>query len=312
MKISASILMLYLLLMATSVNAQPFEKDSFVTKNGQLDITFIKHGSLLFTYNGNTIYIDPVAAYADYSQLPKADVILITHEHTDHFDPKAIADLKKESTILVLNPATQQLLGEGVAMKNGDGQRLTPYLYVEAVPAYNIEQEPEARKLAIDSLLIFDELGKEAEPKKKDRKPAMGMHGRAPAPNQNAPRRGEGLPPPHNRAGSPKAAATTPKREIRHPRHRDNGYVLTIDGKRIYVAGDTEDITEMVELKDIDIAFLPVSQPYTMTPKQAARAALMFSPTILYPYHYGATRIEELQDLLYYDKNIEVRIRQLQ
>ena len=296
MRIITALFTFIFLLITASMSAQQLEKDSFVTKKGQLDITFIKHGSLLFTYNGNTIYVDPVSDYADYSKLPKADVILITHEHADHFDPKAITDLKKESTVLVLNPAAQRQLGEGMAMKNGDAQQLTPYLYVEAVPAYNHEVEPEVKGsdkndvslLIIDETnLIFLEEEKNDKRKKKNEKEVA-----QPEPVK------------------PKQAA--PKREVYHPRNRDNGYVLTIDDKRIYVAGDTEDIIEMMELKDIDIAFLPVNQPYTMTPKQAANAALMFNPTILYPYHYGATRIEELQDRLYYDKHIEVRIRQLQ
>ena len=302
----------FLLMLTTGASAQQLEKDSFVTKKGQLDITFIKHSSLLFTYNGSTIYVDPVSAYADFSKLPKADVIIITHEHGDHFDPKAIADLKKEETVLVLNPASQQKLGEGIAMKNGDEQRITPYLYIEAVPAYNFEVVPEAKQQEsnVSSLLGLDELPKEDEGKKRKDKREAREKQQAPPPHSASKQDGR---PPHHAEESPKAAVVAaPKREVYHPRHRDNGYVLTIDSKRIYVAGDTEDIPEMGELKDIDIAFLPVNQPYTMTPKQAAKAALMVNPTILYPYHYGATRIEELQDLLYYDKHIEVRIRQLQ
>ena len=104
---------------------------------------------------------------------------------------------------------------------------------------------------------------------------------------------------------------TTPGRDKYHPRHRDNGYILTFDGLRVYIAGDTEDIPEMKDLKDIDIAFLPVNQPYTMTVPQAAKAAKMFSPKILYPYHYGDTKIGELKDALK-DSGIDVRIRELQ
>jgi L-ascorbate metabolism protein UlaG (beta-lactamase superfamily) len=96
-----------------------------------------------------------------------------------------------------------------------------------------------------------------------------------------------------------------------HPRHRDNGYVLTFDGLRIYVAGDTEDIPELKELKEIDVAFLPVNQPYTMTVDQAARAARMFSPKVLYPYHYGSTAIDELPAKLK-GSGVEVHIRQMQ
>ena len=93
-----------------------------------------------------------------------------------------------------------------------------------------------------------------------------------------------------------------------HPKGRDNGYLLTIDGLRIYIAGDTEDIPEMASLKDIDIAFLPCNQPYTMTTEQLVRAAKTIKPRILFPYHYGQTDISQVPALLQSD-NIEVRIR---
>ena len=88
----------------------------------------------------------------------------------------------------------------------------------------------------------------------------------------------------------------------------DNGYILTIDGLRIYIAGDTEDIPEMADIKDIDIAFLPCNQPYTMTPEQLVKAAKTFKPKVLFPYHYGNTDLSGLSEQLK-DDNIEVRIR---
>lgn len=93
-----------------------------------------------------------------------------------------------------------------------------------------------------------------------------------------------------------------------HPRGRDNGFVLTIDGMRIYIAGDTEDIPEMAGIKDIDIAFLPCNQPYTMTPEQCIRAARIISPKVLFPYHYGKTDVSGLPAQLKND-GVEVRIR---
>ena len=96
-----------------------------------------------------------------------------------------------------------------------------------------------------------------------------------------------------------------------HPKGRDNGYVLTIDGLRIYIAGDTEDIEEMGTLKDIDIAFLPCNQPYTMTPDQLIRAAKTVKPRVLFPYHYGSTDISTLPSLLQ-GEGIDVRIRDYQ
>ncbi len=96
-----------------------------------------------------------------------------------------------------------------------------------------------------------------------------------------------------------------------HPKGRGNGYVLTFGQTRVYVAGDTENIPEMAELKNIDIAFLPMNLPYTMTPEMVAEAARMFRPKVLYPYHYGDTDPERLTALLRDDPDIEVRIRDL-
>lgn len=93
-----------------------------------------------------------------------------------------------------------------------------------------------------------------------------------------------------------------------HPKGRDNGYILTVDGLRIYIAGDTEDIPELSAVKDIDIAFLPCNQPYTMTPGQLVRAAGIIKPKVLFPYHYGQTDLNSIPSLLRND-GIDVRIR---
>jgi L-ascorbate metabolism protein UlaG (beta-lactamase superfamily) len=96
-----------------------------------------------------------------------------------------------------------------------------------------------------------------------------------------------------------------------HPKGEGNGYILTFGDKRIYVAGDTENIPEMKRLTGIDVAFLPMNLPYTMTPEMAADAALALSPKILYPYHYGDTDTGKLVELLKDHPEIEVRIRHL-
>jgi L-ascorbate metabolism protein UlaG (beta-lactamase superfamily) len=101
---------------------------------------------------------------------------------------------------------------------------------------------------------------------------------------------------------------STPGREQFHPKGRDNGYILTIDGLRIYIAGDTEDIPEMSAIKDIDIAFLPCNQPYTMTPEQLIRAAKVIKPRVLFPYHYGQTDLSTVPEALK-GTGIDVRIR---
>ena len=101
---------------------------------------------------------------------------------------------------------------------------------------------------------------------------------------------------------------STPGREQFHPKGRDNGYILTIDGLRIYIAGDTEDIPEMSAIKDIDIAFLPCNQPFTMTPEQLIRAAKVIKPRVLFPYHYGQTDLSGVPAALK-GTGIDVRIR---
>ena len=93
-----------------------------------------------------------------------------------------------------------------------------------------------------------------------------------------------------------------------HPKGRDNGYILTIDGLRIYIAGDTEDIPEMQNIKDIDIAFMPCNQPYTMTTEQLVKAAKTVKPKVLFPYHYGQTDVKGIPSQLK-DSGIDVRIR---
>lgn len=222
--------------------AGEYEKDSFRTDNGkEVTLTFIKHGSLMLTYEGQHIQVDPVTMFADYSTFPKADFILVTHEHGDHLDAKAVEALTKDNTRLILNPSSREILGKGEEIRNGERLRLTDDIGLDAVPAYN----------------------------------------------------------------------TTPGREQYHPRHRDNGYMLTIDGLRIYIAGDTEDIPEMSNLKEIDIAFLPVNQPYTMTVEQAVRAAKMFSPKVLYPYHFGETDVKPIKEQLE-ESGIDARIRKME
>jgi Predicted Zn-dependent hydrolases of the beta-lactamase fold len=226
------------------LSAANYETDTFKTKNGQtLSIQFIKHGSLSISFEGHIIQIDPAGMFADYSKMPKADLILITHEHPDHFDAKAIAALEKSGTKIITNASTRKLLGKGIVMKNGDKLKPVSYLQLEAVPAYN----------------------------------------------------------------------TTVGREKFHPKGRDNGFILTLGGLRIYIAGDTEDIPEMNQLKNIDIAFLPVNQPYTMTVDQVINAAKVVKPRFFYPYHYGETKISEVQERLKIEApGIEVRIRQMQ
>ena len=221
---------------------QPPDYDKISTSAGDVVMNFIGHGSLMFKVNGFVIYFDPARSSGNYEFLPKADLILVTHEHGDHLDPKLIDDLKKPGTLLFCNQASTAKVPWGMVMKAGDRQEINNII-VEAVPAYNIVHE--------------------------------------------------------SSAGHPY-----------HPKGDGLGYVLTIGGKRFYVAGDTENTPEMKSLKNIDVAFLPMNLPYTMTPAMVADAALAFKPKILYPYHFGDTDTSEIVKLLK-DSGIEVRIRNL-
>jgi L-ascorbate metabolism protein UlaG (beta-lactamase superfamily) len=215
--------------------------DSLPTSAGELRVGFVGHGSLFFTFGGKVIHVDPVGQYGDYSQMPKADLVLVTHEHRDHLDIKAIELLRKNQTHILANKASADQIQGATAMANGEVKEVLG-LRLEAVPAYNL------------------------------------VHMRSP-----------GVP--------------------YHPRGGGNGYVITFGDKRVYVAGDTENIPEMKALQNIDVAFLPMNLPYTMTPEMVADAARAFKPKILYPYHYGETDPQLLVELLRDSPGIEVRIR---
>jgi L-ascorbate metabolism protein UlaG (beta-lactamase superfamily) len=116
---------------------ESFETDLFHTSAGDLSITFLGHASLLMTFTGKNIFIDPFGQVADYSRLPKADFILCTHEHRDHLDPQALAAIRTPATVLVSNPSGAAQVGNAVTMRNGDKQTVAG-LPIEAVPAYNI------------------------------------------------------------------------------------------------------------------------------------------------------------------------------
>ena len=96
-----------------------------------------------------------------------------------------------------------------------------------------------------------------------------------------------------------------------HPKGEGNGYVITFGDKKILVAGDTENIPEIKSLENINVAFLPMNLPYTMTPEMVADAAKEFKPKVLYPYHYGKTDTSQLIELLKDEKEIEVRIKKM-
>ena len=222
-----------------------FETDSVKTAGGKLEITFIGHGTLMFSFGGKIIYVDPFSGLADYSKLPQADMILLTHEHRDHLDLKALGILRTDKTKIILTKNCAQQVEGGIIMQNGDVTTVNG-LKIEAVPAYNL------------------------------------VHMRS-----------DGVP--------------------FHSKGNGNGYVITLGDRRVYVAGDTENIPEMKQLKDIDVAFLPMNLPYTMTPEMVADAAKAFKPKVLHPYHYhfGKTDLPKLVELMKDTPEVDVRIRQM-
>jgi L-ascorbate metabolism protein UlaG (beta-lactamase superfamily) len=198
----------------------------------------------MFTFAGKTIHVDPWTKLADYAQMPKADIILVTHGHSDHLDPEAIKTLRQDGTVVIVSQVCAGKVDGAVVMKNGDTKTVGD-IKVEAVPAYNIQHK----------------------------RPDGGPY---------------------------------------HPMGEGNGYVVTFGDKRVYVAGDTENTPEIKSLVKIDVAFLPMNLPYTMTPEMVADAARAFKPKVLYPYHFGKMDTQQLVTLLKDSPDIDVRIRNMQ
>jgi len=181
MKINFFSLLLSTLLLTSVLTAQiKFETDTIKTSSGKILITFIGHGTLMFQYNNLVIHVDPVGQFGDYSKLPKADIILVTHNHGDHLDKAALDLIGKSTTDLLLTETCFQEIKKGTVMKNGES-KVVQGIKVEAVPAYNLVNKRDT--------------------------------------------------------GEPY-----------HPRGIGNGYVITLGDKRIYIAGDTENIPEMKKL----------------------------------------------------------------
>lgn len=239
------LLLLFLLATPSAPAGDPQEppgEDVVPTETGDLILTFVGHGTLMLRHAGKVIHVDPVGSEADYRMMPDADLILVTHDHGDHLDPDAIAEIRKEGTEILVAPSCTGRIDGAKVLSNGESA-MAAGIEVDAVPAYNL------------------------------------VHERSP-----------GVP--------------------YHPRGAGNGYILTFGGVRVYVAGDTENTPEMKALEDIDIAFLPMNLPYTMSPEMVADAARTFRPAILYPYHFGNTDPHLLLQLLE-GEGIEVRVRDL-
>lgn len=202
------------------------EGDAYPVEGGDVTVYPISHASFVMKTPDMVIYNDPVGGASLYEGHPAPDLILITHEHGDHFNLDTLTVLVGDSTKLITNPAVYDMLpddmkAKATAIGNGESTRVGD-MTVDAVPAYNMTED----------------------------------------------------------------------RLQYHPKGRDNGYILTIGGKRIYIAGDTEDIPEMRALQDIYVAFVPMNLPYTMDIDQASSAVAEFKPEYVYPYHYKGSDID--------------------
>ncbi|WP_296417566.1 MBL fold metallo-hydrolase [Pseudooctadecabacter sp.] len=195
--------------------------DTIETENGQVRIQPVDHASFVMDTTGVVVAVDPVGDPARYKENDTPGMVLITHEHGDHFDIDTITELTKwPETKLVVNPAVHaklpaDLADRAVVLANGD-TTFQGGIDITAIPAYNITEDR----------LNF------------------------------------------------------------HPQGRDNGYVLDINGFRVYISGDTEDIPEMRSLENIDLAFVCMNLPFTMSAEAAASAVADFAPAFVYPYHY--------------------------
>jgi L-ascorbate metabolism protein UlaG (beta-lactamase superfamily) len=126
-----------LLWAAAARGADSFKTDTIKTSQGPLEITFLGYASLRMHFHGKFIYIDPSSAAADFSKMPKADIIFITSHHKNHFDLKALRQLSTENTMVVLPEICALQYREGLVMKNGD-LKVIRGLSVQCVGAYNI------------------------------------------------------------------------------------------------------------------------------------------------------------------------------
>ncbi|MDH6309666.1 L-ascorbate metabolism protein UlaG (beta-lactamase superfamily) [Dysgonomonas sp. PFB1-18] len=217
--------------------------DKYWTGKDTLYVTLLGHASLMFEFDEEILYFDPYSQVTDFSVLPKADYIYITHEHADHLDTTAIKQIEKEGTKIVAPECTKDILGSKVEFYYTDHTNFSRHRITgRSVLAYNIINKK-------------------------------------------------------------------PNGEAYHPRGRGVGYVIAFDSLTVYVAGDTENIPEMDELKGtVDIAFMPKNLPYTMTDEMFIDAVKRVEPKVVYPYHMSEFDQEKIGKALE-GTNVKIEVR---
>jgi L-ascorbate metabolism protein UlaG (beta-lactamase superfamily) len=215
--------------------------DHLTTDAGDVVIHPVNHAAVLLSWSGRTIVVDPGDSAARFNGLPRADLVLLTHGHTDHFVAGTVAGIKVTNAVIVAPPIVYAAMSAALksatcVLTNGASTNLLG-IGIEAIPAYNLTSS-------------------------------------------------------------------------HHPKGEGNGYILTVGGRRLYFAGDTEDIPEMRALRGIDVAFVCMNLPYTMTVAKAVSAVAEFAPRVVYPYHFSVTsNATSFKQQLGTTHGIEVRLR---
>jgi L-ascorbate metabolism protein UlaG (beta-lactamase superfamily) len=202
-------------------------------------IKWLAHASFQIKAERRTIYIDPYEG--EYSE--KADLILITHSHTDHCDPDKIKNVQKNDTVIIAPKDCVSIIGRSVKTLRPGEETSVDNIRVKAVEAYNF---------------------------KRFRSPGI----------------------PH------------------HPKGFGVGYLIKVEGKTIYHAGDTDFIPEMRQLGPVDVVLLPSGGIYTMDNVEAAEAAMAINPKIVIPMHRWDTNPEEFKKKVEASSNVKVVILQ--
>lgn len=218
--------------------------DTFETEMGELMVYPINHGSVAFTFDGKTIFVDPFGGAELFADFDAPDVIFITDIHGDHHNPQTLAGLNTENTTFVVPQAVADAM---------DGK------YADQLVIIANEETKEVLGMSVTGVAMYNLPDDESS---------------------------------------------------RHNKGRGNGYVIDFGGKHVYLSGDTEDVPEMRNLENIDVAFVCMNLPYTMDVFQAASAVVAFKPAVMYPYHHRGQDIEKFKAIVdLADIETEIRLK---